>query len=307
MAAGGEPIVALAASRTRSRAEQAPRVHQWSGRVLAGEPDRRSCRRYRRAAAPRDAGADRGERSGHRTGGRSAGRGRHAVGRRSPYVRRQGTGCAEGARTEGVACGMLHPLQTIMTPEQGVSSLADATFGLVGRRRGDPEWADEIVEMVTGRAAARSLRIDADRLSYYHAGAVMASNALMAVLDAAMILLAHAGVERDDALRAIGPLARTSLQNALASGPQAALTGPVVRGDAATVAAHTRGAAERRSDGREAVRGGGDAPAAAGEAARACPTPACARVEEVLTVGRASDPAYGGRSNGIAADRAAKG
>ncbi len=61
----------------------------------------------------------------------------------------------------------------------------------------------------------------------------------MAVLDAAMILLAHAGVGRDDALRAIGPLARTSLQNALASGPQAALTGPVVRGDAATVAAHT--------------------------------------------------------------------
>ena len=127
-----------------------------------------------------------------------------------------------------------------MTPEQGVNSLADATFGLSGDREATL-WADEIVEMVrivTG-GDRRSLRIDADRLSYYHAGAVMASNALMAVLDAAVILLAHAGVERDDALRAIGPLARTSLQNALASGPQAALTGPVVRGDAATVAAHT--------------------------------------------------------------------
>jgi predicted short-subunit dehydrogenase-like oxidoreductase (DUF2520 family) len=82
------------------------------------------------------------------------------------------------------------------------------------------------------------LRIDAGRLRYYHAGAVMASNALVAALDAAVILLARAGVERDAALRAIGPLARTSLDNALNSGPQAALTGPIVRGDAATVAAH---------------------------------------------------------------------
>ena len=39
---------------------------------------------------------------------------------------------------------------------------------------------------------------------------------------------------------AIAPLARTSVDNVLASGPQAALTGPVARGDAATVAAHMR-------------------------------------------------------------------
>jgi len=131
---------------------------------------------------------------------------------------------------------MLHPLQTIMSAEQGVKSLAGVTFGLSG----DPgaiEWAGEIVETVTG-GHGRSVQIEADRLSYYHAGAVMASNALVAALDAAVILLAHAGVERDAALRAVGPLARTTLDNALGYGPQAALTGPIVRGDAATVAAH---------------------------------------------------------------------
>jgi predicted short-subunit dehydrogenase-like oxidoreductase (DUF2520 family) len=135
---------------------------------------------------------------------------------------------------------MLHPLQTIMTAEQGVTSLADATFGLSGDREAI-EWGDEMVEMVrmvTG-AHGRSLRIDADHTSHYHAGAVMASNAVMAVVDAAAILMTHAGVGRDDALRAIAPLARTSLENALASGPQVALTGPIVRGDASTVAAHT--------------------------------------------------------------------
>ena len=131
---------------------------------------------------------------------------------------------------------MLHPLQTIMSAEQGVKSLADVTFGLSGDRAAEA-WSEEIVELVTG-GRGKSLHIKADRLSYYHAGAVMASNAVIAVLDAAVILLAHAGVERDAALRAIAPLARTSLDNALGSGPEAALTGPIARGDAATVAAH---------------------------------------------------------------------
>ena len=258
MAASGEPIVALA-SRTRSRAEQAARFINGRGELGASPAGP-----YETRPAPLDTGrvlldlpsvavvdiaqvpqlatrvliavSDRAIEpvaEALASAGMRSGAALHTCGARGPDALR-----ALGIK--GVACGMLHPLQTIMTPEQGVHSFAEATFGLSG----DGEatlWADEIVEMVrvvTG-GEPRSLRIDADRLSYYHASAVMGSNALMAVLDAAMILLAHAGVCRDDALRAIGPLARTSLQNALASGPQAALTGPVVRGDAATVAAHT--------------------------------------------------------------------
>jgi predicted short-subunit dehydrogenase-like oxidoreductase (DUF2520 family) len=151
----------------------------------------------------------------------------------------KGPDALRALRAKGVACGMLHPLQTMMTAEQGVNSLVDATFGLSGDREAIV-WGDEIVEIVRSvtEGDGRSLHIAADRSSHYHAGAVMASNALIAVLDAAMILMTHAGVERNAASRALAPLARTSLQNALASGPQAALTGPVVRGDAATVAAH---------------------------------------------------------------------
>ena len=253
MVAGGAPIVALA-SRTRSRAEQAARFISESvepGGLRAGSEKTRPTHVGRvppsvlvvdiaqvpqlatrvliavsdRAIEPvAEALASAGMRSGAAL---------HTCGARGPDA-------LTALRIKGVACGTLHPLQTIMTPEQGVNSFGEATFGLSGDREAIL-WADEIVETVgvaTG-GDPRSLRIDADRSSYYHAGAVMASNALMAVLDAAMILMVHAGVDRDAALRALGPLARTSLQNALASGPQAALTGPVVRGDAATVAAHT--------------------------------------------------------------------
>ena len=66
----------------------------------------------------------------------------------------------------------------------------------------------------------------------------MAGNYVITLLDAAASLLAQAGVERSEALRALAPLARTSLANAVNEGPIEALTGPIERGDAATVAAH---------------------------------------------------------------------
>ena len=135
-----------------------------------------------------------------------------------------------------------------------------------GRSGGDRRGPARLSRSCT--AGGRSLHIEPDRLSYYHAGAVMASNAVMAALDAAVILLAHAGVERDAALRAIGPLARTSSSNALASGPQAALTGPIVRGDAATVAAHSGRCETCDPTVARAVRGSCRAPAAAREPRR---------------------------------------
>ncbi|HEY3043513.1 MAG TPA: Rossmann-like and DUF2520 domain-containing protein [Vicinamibacterales bacterium] len=231
LADGGEPIVALAA-RNRSRAEQAARFIRGSGgSIQIVEYSELPHLATHVLIAVSDQGIEPVAEALAKAGMRS-GVALHTCGARGPDALR-------ALRAAGVACGMLHPLQTIMSAEQGVKSLADATFGLSGDRRA-MEWADEIVEIVRTVTGGRgqSLHIEAGRLSYYHAGAVMASNALVAALDAAVILLAHAGVERDAALRAIGPLARTSVDNALDSGPQAALTGPVVRGDAATVAAH---------------------------------------------------------------------
>jgi predicted short-subunit dehydrogenase-like oxidoreductase (DUF2520 family) len=139
-------------------------------------------------------------------------------------------------RRAGVACGMLHPLQTIMSPEQGVRSLGDVTFGVSGDAQAR-QWGEDLVRIVTD-GDGRLLHVEADLLSCYHAGAVMASNAVVAVLDAAIVLLERAGIDHDSALRAVGPLARTSLDNALGSGPHAALTGPIARGDVETIAAH---------------------------------------------------------------------
>ncbi len=139
----------------------------------------------------------------------------------------------EPLRAAGAACGVLHPLQTIVRRERGAGSLRGAAFGVAGDGRA-VEWARALV----GQLGGDVLELHAGDLAAYHAGAVMASNALTAAIDAALALLTQAGIERDAALRALGPLCRASVENALRLGPAGALTGPVVRGDTGTVAAH---------------------------------------------------------------------
>ena len=134
----------------------------------------------------------------------------------------------------GVSCGVLHPLQTIAAPDRGVDALKGASFGISGDAAAI-EWAEELVRLASGTP----LRIRENGFASYHAGAVMAGNAVIAAIDAAVVLLGEAGVERHDALRAIRPLCLTSAQNALEIGPEAALTGPVQRGDDETVRTHT--------------------------------------------------------------------
>ncbi len=72
----------------------------------------------------------------------------------------------------------------------------------------------------------------------YHAAAVFASNYLLALLAIAVRLLQDAGVPADDALPAILPLMRGTLDNVQHLGVPAALTGPVARGDTDTIRLH---------------------------------------------------------------------
>ncbi len=133
----------------------------------------------------------------------------------------------------GVSCGTLHPLQTVASPEQGLSSLSGAAFAVTADGPA-AAWAERIVTLLNGRV----LRIPAGRRPLYHAAAVMASNYVVGLIDAAVVLMAAAGVEEVQALRAIAPLVRASSENALDLGPLKALTGPIERGDVETVQQH---------------------------------------------------------------------
>jgi predicted short-subunit dehydrogenase-like oxidoreductase (DUF2520 family) len=145
---------------------------------------------------------------------------------------------------KGVACGVLHPMQSIPAPTDR-TALEGVTFGVAG----DPA-ALEVAERLARLVGGRPLRIAPGRFAQYHAAAVMASNHTVAVVDAAVALLGQAGVPPGEALEALAPLCRTTVANVLARGPADALTGPVARGDASTVRAHL----EALSDAPPAVR-----------------------------------------------------
>jgi predicted short-subunit dehydrogenase-like oxidoreductase (DUF2520 family) len=135
----------------------------------------------------------------------------------------------------GVSCGAIHPLQTVHDPQKGAADLRGIRFAISG----DPEavrWAETMAKSLGGEV----LRIPAECRQLYHAAAVMASNYITALLDAAQAIMTKAGLPQDQALRALAPLTRASVENAVRYGPRRALTGPIVRGDALTVAAHVR-------------------------------------------------------------------
>ncbi|MFD7747058.1 Rossmann-like and DUF2520 domain-containing protein [Streptomyces sp. NPDC059698] len=138
----------------------------------------------------------------------------------------------------------LHPAMTFTGTAVDVQRLAGCSFGvtapeelrlaaeaLVIEMGGEPEWIAE---------ESRPL---------YHAALALGANHLVTLVAQSMELLAAAGVSAPD--RMLGPLLGAALDNALRSG-DAALTGPVARGDAGTVAAHID---ELRAHAPQAVAG----------------------------------------------------
>lgn len=133
----------------------------------------------------------------------------------------------------GYAVGSLHPLQTVADP--WLSS--DRLYGIAFAVTGEPaaaRAAHRIVNALDGQA----LVIPPALRPLYHAAAVTASNYLVAILSAATRMLTQAGVPVEQALPALLPLVRGTLDNLEHLGVRAALTGPIARGDADTVRLH---------------------------------------------------------------------
>ena len=149
---------------------------------------------------------------------------------------RFGTEILAPARAAGAIPLALHPAMTFTGMSLDLTRLKDSSFGITAPAAVLPIAQALVVEM-----GAEPVVIDeADRV-LYHAALAHASNHLVTLASQSTQLLASLGVEHPD--RLLGPLMRASLENALASG-EGALTGPVARGDAGTVAAHTRALAD---------------------------------------------------------------
>jgi predicted short-subunit dehydrogenase-like oxidoreductase (DUF2520 family) len=129
----------------------------------------------------------------------------------------------------------LHPLMTVT-----VDGTGPPWPGAVAAVSGSTRRAQATASRLAADLGLRPVPIsEADRAAY-HAAASMASNFLVTLEDAAERLAATAGAGRD----LLVPLVRQTVENWSAAGAQA-LTGPIARGDEATVARQRDAVAER--------------------------------------------------------------
>jgi predicted short-subunit dehydrogenase-like oxidoreductase (DUF2520 family) len=136
----------------------------------------------------------------------------------------------EPATRCGARVASVHPLKSFADPDTAASSFA----GTWCAAEGDAA-ALAVLEPAFSRIGGRVIRIESKAKPLYHAGSVIASNYLVALLEAALQCYERAGIPRDDALTLMTPLVRETFENVLRRGTAGALTGPIARGDAALV------------------------------------------------------------------------
>jgi predicted short-subunit dehydrogenase-like oxidoreductase (DUF2520 family) len=142
----------------------------------------------------------------------------------------QGIGVLDPAAARGVLPLALHPVMTFTGRPEDLDRLAGATFGVTA-----PEELRPVAEALVVEIGGEPVWVPESARALYHASLTIASNHLVTLVNDALGLLSGAGVSEPGRLAA--PLLSASLDNVLRLG-DAALTGPVVRGDVATVAAH---------------------------------------------------------------------
>jgi predicted short-subunit dehydrogenase-like oxidoreductase (DUF2520 family) len=133
----------------------------------------------------------------------------------------------------------IHPLMTVAAGASpavlaGAGAAIDATTPA----------ALATAESIALAVGLEAVRIAATDRAAYHAAASIASNFLVTLEAGAERLAASAGLPR----ALLVPLVRAAVENWAALGPERALTGPVARGDEATVARQRDAVAERAPD-----------------------------------------------------------
>jgi predicted short-subunit dehydrogenase-like oxidoreductase (DUF2520 family) len=136
-------------------------------------------------------------------------------------------------RAKGFATGSIHPLISISKPASGAAWLHKAFFSLEGDAK-----ALRIARQLVADLGGNSFRIPRVNKPLYHAAALMASPNLTALFDIALRMLTRCGLSRARAHQVLLPLVQSTLENLQTQDPAEALTGPLQRGDVATIEKH---------------------------------------------------------------------
>jgi predicted short-subunit dehydrogenase-like oxidoreductase (DUF2520 family) len=137
----------------------------------------------------------------------------------------------------GAATGSMHPMQTFSN--QNIPDLAKCIFGIDGCPA-----ALQVARKMIHQMGGVPVRLSGANKAAYHAAGSFACVYVLALMETATRLLMTQGFKRRQALRALLPLTRQTLDNFESLGPRAAWTGPLSRGDFSTMERHVKALAD---------------------------------------------------------------
>jgi len=147
----------------------------------------------------------------------------------------------------GAATGSMHPMQTFSN--QNLPDLANCIFGIDGS-----PTALQVARKMIHQMGGVAVRLSGANKAAYHAAGSFACVYVLALMETATRLLMTQGFKRRQAMRALLPLARQTLDNFERVGPLAAWTGALSRGDFSTIERHVKALADFEPEYLEAYK-----------------------------------------------------
>lgn len=138
-----------------------------------------------------------------------------------------------GRRQAGASGCSAHPMYAFSSKDTSYKQLNQVLFTMEGDRE-----AVESVGSVWEQAGLHFCVIDSGKKERYHAAASLISNMMIGLYQMGIDMLRDCGFEEKQARILVEPLVRDNIRQLLATSPEQALTGPIERGDAATVRKH---------------------------------------------------------------------
>lgn len=124
----------------------------------------------------------------------------------------------------------LHPIKSFVDAKSATKTFEGTYCTFEGS-----DDAREILQPAIDQIGGKFLSIKAADKPLYHAGTSILCNYICTLVDFGLTALDKSGVKKQEAIRAVEPILRETMENVLQMGGIDALTGPIARGDVETV------------------------------------------------------------------------
>ncbi len=144
------------------------------------------------------------------------------------------SGILHCAKHKGIAIASVHPIKSFALPEQSIKSFAGTYCAYEGDASCFPSIASLFSEI-----GGKVFKLSSDNKARYHAAGAFASNFIVSLFDISTKLLQQSGVDKENAIDISLSLMTSTLENLKTTrSANESLTGPVARGDTATINQH---------------------------------------------------------------------